>query len=242
MKSRRRRYHIWIFLLPSLALAIANAGADGKPDRSLSEQKAAGQDENRASVVLDAPSLTTTAKIKADIGTKDAPVDGMDGKPHAGPWVEAGSDRDKPKGKTDDEKKGAPSGKKPSPRPITGSAIPEVNDGVMDDPNREGPRKGMTGTEGGVSEKTKDQKALEGKTGEKKEKKPDPPKEAPPLPHSEEEKIREIVGGPGDEVERGKDGITGTEDMEALKEPGGLAVSTPVHIPIPVTVSAKRSF
>jgi hypothetical protein len=63
-----------------------------------------------------------------------------------------------------------------------GSFIPSSNDGVMDDKNRPGPKEGTRGTEGGVSEKNK-----EDRLGV--EKKPDPPKEAPPLPHSEQQKI-----------------------------------------------------
>ena len=73
---------------------------------------------------------------------------------------------------------------------VDGQKIPDVNDGVMNDPERQLPKDGTTGTEGGVSQKDKDRKAQEGQTGERLEKKPDPPKEAPPLPHSEQELIK----------------------------------------------------
>ncbi len=72
---------------------------------------------------------------------------------------------------------------------IDGKKIPETNDGVMDDKNRPEPKQGTTGTSGGVSEKDKARKAKEGKTGKSVGNKPETPKEAPPLPHSEQEKI-----------------------------------------------------
>lgn len=75
------------------------------------------------------------------------------------------------------------------PTVFDGSKIPQTNDGVMDDKNRPEPKEGTTGTSGGVSEKDKARKAKEGATGEKAENKPETPKEAPPLPHSEQEKI-----------------------------------------------------
>lgn len=215
-------------------MALPLSAADGKPDDSLSEQQAPGEHEQPSVVVPEASSSTLSAKARATIGTKDAPVDGKDGKPHAGPWVESGAEKDKTKAKSDGEGKDTSSGRKPSPRPITGSSIPEVNDGVMDDPNREGPKKGTTGTEGGVSEKTRGQKALEGQTGDKTEKKPDPPKESPPLPHSEEQKMREVVEDKKDarvvpEIVRSKADTTIAEETDVLEKLGGLAVSMPMR-------------
>jgi hypothetical protein len=72
---------------------------------------------------------------------------------------------------------------------VDGKRIPESHDGVMDDKNRPGPKKGTTGTEGGVSEKSKDRQLREKQTGEKVENTPPTPKEPPPLPHSDHEKI-----------------------------------------------------
>ncbi|KAI9723110.1 MAG: hypothetical protein M1828_004358 [Chrysothrix sp. TS-e1954] len=108
---------------------------------------------------------------RPDVGTKDAPVDGMDGKPHAGPWVDASLDPEKKK----DASKTGPSRER---------VIPE--DSVMNDPNRQSPKKGTTGTEGGVSEKTKEQKAKEEETGRQRPKKPESPKDAASVPHNEE--------------------------------------------------------
>ena len=157
MRLRNRKSPLLLLLLPSLAVAAALA------DKELS---------NEAIAVADG------ASSGKRIGTKDAPVDGNDGKPHAGPFVglDKGSDsaRDLP------ELKHRPS----DPLMVDGKRIPESHDGVMDDKNRSGPRKGTTGTEGGVSEKDKDRKMREKQTGEKVENKPPTPKEAPPLPDS----------------------------------------------------------
>jgi hypothetical protein len=129
----------------------------------------------------------SSLKPKYDVGTKDAPVDGKDGKPHQGPFVEIEGLR-----KTDSESQRdlPPLKDRPEdPTMIDGKKIPESNDGVMDDKNRPEPEEGTTGTGGGVTEKDKARKAKEGKTGSKAENKPETPKEAPPLPHSEQEKI-----------------------------------------------------
>lgn len=112
-------------------------------------------------------------------------MDGKDGRPHEGPFVEvehltSGSDL----------KKLPPLEGRPSdPTIIDGVKIPQTNDGVMNDPDRSQAKEGTTGTSGGVSEKDQVRKAKEGATGEKAENKPESPKEAPPLPHSEQEKI-----------------------------------------------------
>jgi len=116
-------------------------------------------------------------------GTKDAPVDGKDGKPHAGPFVEY-EHKD-----TDASDLPVLKHRPKDPTIIDGKRIPETNDGVMDDKNRPEPKRGTTGTEGGVSEKDKARKKKESQTGEKVENKPQTPKEAPPLPHTDEEKI-----------------------------------------------------
>lgn len=111
-----------------------------------------------------------------DIGTKDAPVDGKDGKPHAGPFVD-------------------PLPVKSSKEPIeytikTGAAADRVvpDDSVMNDPSRKPPIKGTTGTEGGVTEKARNRKAMEDETGEIHLKKPHKPKE--PLPAHTDEGIK----------------------------------------------------
>ncbi|KAK3096337.1 GCR1-dependent translation factor 1, partial [Teratosphaeriaceae sp. CCFEE 6253] len=46
-------------------------------------------DAAAAAVVVDAtPSAKSTASSRPYVGTEDAPVDGLDGKPHAGPFVD----------------------------------------------------------------------------------------------------------------------------------------------------------
>ena len=77
---------------------------------------------------------------------------------------------------------------------VDGKRIPESNDGIMFDKNRERPQEGTTGTEGGVSEKAKQRKAQESKTGEKAFTRPEAPKEQPPLPHGDEEKVATTIG------------------------------------------------
>lgn len=182
MKFRRRPAPLLLLLLPSLATAIVVAAQDNS-QATLSKNS---QPRDARIDPLPTPAIDLNTKSRFDIGTKDAPVDGKDGKPHAGPFV--GSEKDPKKSKPEDEKI---LGKEDKTELVTldGEKIPQVNDGVMDDPNRQLPKQGTTGTEGGVSEKDKARKAQEGQTGEKLEKKPDSPKEAPPLPHSEQTKI-----------------------------------------------------
>jgi hypothetical protein len=162
MRLRNRKSPLLFLLLPSLAVATALADAQLAKD---------------SSVVSDSASSRR-------YGTKDAPVDGKDGKPHAGPFVELDT--------SSESTKDLPALKDRPADPLTmdGKKIPDKHDGVMDDKNRPGPKKGTTGTEGGVSEKDKDRKLKEKQTGEKVEKKPPTPKEAPPLPHSDQEKIQ----------------------------------------------------
>ncbi|KJX98980.1 hypothetical protein TI39_contig379g00002 [Zymoseptoria brevis] len=109
-----------------------------------------------------------STKSKPYKGTEDAPVDGMDGKPHAGPFVDTTPDDPKEKKSKGDAKKPA----KPAALEKFGDEkIPEKNDGVMNDENRPIPKKGTTGTEGGITEK--------GKAKKEAEVKPQSPKEAP---------------------------------------------------------------
>jgi hypothetical protein len=133
-------------------------------------------------------------------GPTELPIDGKDGKPHAGPFV--GKDST-----TLLEQDNLPSGHDHEHKDPDGKPIPPPNDGVMDDPNRpDPPKEGTRGTEGGVSEKSKIAENSGGKT-------PDAPKEAPPLPHSEEQKIT---------------GSDGKRDKEDNKEDKMLEVSA-VH-------------
>lgn len=154
MRLRTRHCPLVLLLAPSLVVALVSTpGAEGSDG--------------------------STLRIRAAIGTKDAPVDGKDGMPHQGPFV----DREEHDAKDLSSLNGRPADAL--------SGVPETNDGVMDDPDRPKPKEGTTGTEGGVSEKEKARIALEGETGEKANKIPESPKEVPPLPHSEEERLQQ---------------------------------------------------
>jgi len=125
---------------------------------------------------------TTLAHLDKDATIKEAPVDGKDGRPHAGPFVETAAERDRKKLKESGDDTTTGTGKKPTKGSTsTDGALPESNQGVMDDKDRFAPKDGQRGTEGGISEKSKEKA---------KEKKPEEPTEAPPLPHSEEKKIK----------------------------------------------------
>jgi Ca2+/H+ antiporter, TMEM165/GDT1 family len=190
MKVRRRRPLLLILLLSILSPTIARS--------SLNVEK-----NNRGHLIArDAVSPKAEVEQLAGssqstpVGTKDAPIDGKDGKPHAGPFVETEAERDRKKAKESGDEEPAVV---PSPGQAKEHAdLRPSNDGVMDDPNRAGPKEGTRGTEGGVSEKSKEKKQGE-------EKKPDPPKEVPPLPHSEQEKMKDGQGKDSEkEVEEDK--------------------------------------
>ncbi|KAI9050503.1 hypothetical protein LZ554_005665 [Drepanopeziza brunnea f. sp. 'monogermtubi'] len=215
MRFRRRPAPLLLLLLPSLASVLGVAAR---------EDSHAVREE--ASVPSSAVDLS---KSRFDVGTKDAPVDGKDGKPHAGPWV----GKDKSKALNDAEKDSLMDDKS-EVIVIDGEKIPQSNDGVMDDPSREKPIKGTTGTEGGVSERNKAQKAKEGQTGERVEKKPESPKEPPPLPHSEQVKIgNEKTKATVEKDDDNGDGLAG------LEKPGDLP-KTPNSIPHPLPNSAQK--
>ena len=194
------------------------------------EEVVALADGKKLSPSADSSTVPPSKPAVDGVGTKDAPVDGKDGRPHLGPFVETSAERDRKKAKeSGDEVKVS----KPIPSALSGGDVPkedvqkmpETNDGVMDDPNRTGPKEGTRGTEGGISEKSKDGKESQVETG-KSEKKPDPPKEIPPLPHSEQETLGQNPAK--DDVKKGKE--VGVEDEQKQKdnkqkELGGLEVS-----------------
>ncbi len=180
MRLRSRNSPLLLLLLPSLAATVAISS-----DQKL-EKNAVAANSYSSEAAPDG-----SAPLKK-YGTKDAPVDGKDGKPHAGPFVEyepqTAESKDLP----------ALKDRPQDPTIMDGRKIPETNDGVMDDKNRPEPKEGTTGTGGGVSEKDKERKMKESQTGERVENKPQTPKEAPPMPHEDEEKIlREKEGKPG---------------------------------------------
>ena len=114
---------------------------------------------------------------RPDIGTKDAPVDGRDGKPHAGPFIDSTSTSSS----TQEKKKTSSTDKDNA----ESSGLAE--DGVMNDPNRVPAKDGTKGTEGGVSEKTRNKEAHETETGKKKAQTPSPPKDPEKVAHKEDE-------------------------------------------------------
>ena len=183
---------------------------------------------------VNARPTTTTRPYR---GTEDAPVDGLDGKPHAGPFVDTTPEESRTR------KAGTAATTTEKARPTSldrfkgGSEewrledIPERNDGVMNDGNRIAPKKGTTGTEGGISEKEKERR-LKGYA----ENKPQEPKEAPPLPHSEEEWMREL-----DEAypERNRQTTPSKESEKSGKQAkyggeygaGGYGIDLPENLP-----------
>ncbi|KAK0729678.1 hypothetical protein B0H67DRAFT_4694 [Lasiosphaeris hirsuta] len=214
MRLRYRTTPLLLLLIPSLAATAAVSVGD----KQLEKDSVAAK-----SYVAD--SLVDGSAPAKKYGTKDAPVDGKDGKPHAGPFV-------------DFESKSAESKELPilkdrptDPMIVDGKQIPETNDGVMDDKNRPEPKQGTTGTGGGVSEKDKERKKKEDQTGEKVENTPQTPKEAPPLPHADVEKIlKEKEGKPPGKI---------SEDASGLEKPSDLPGKTHDKAP-PLPNSANK--
>ncbi|KAL3426068.1 hypothetical protein PVAG01_02859 [Phlyctema vagabunda] len=225
MKFRRRPSPLLLLLLPSIATAIAPGSSAPRLVKRVESLD--------TKIAPEAPVVDGTASRQSFVGTKDAPVDGKDGKPHAGPFVDAGEKGKKPSTDESELAKDLPPLKN-APADLTvvdGVKIPQSNDGVMDDPGRTKPKVGTTGTEGGVSEKDKARKAQEGQTGEKTEKTPGSPKEAPPLPQTEVVKTGRVkeLDTPDDDVEA----------LSGLEKPAGLP-SKPHDIPHPLPDSANK--
>ncbi|KAG6004683.1 hypothetical protein E4U21_000838 [Claviceps maximensis] len=200
MRFHSRHYPLLLLLLPSLAVGLSSRAASSDKDgesRSLAAAAASRQAD-------DATTSQAGTGTRVRTVAKKAMIDRTDGKPHSGPFVATdglavdrqGQKLPKLKGRPDD------------PTLIDGQKIPETNDGVMSDKNRNRPESGMsTGTDGGVTEKDKVRKEKEGKTGQKILTKPTAPKEQPPLPHSEERKLHN-----GKEEETDKSKLSGHKD------------------------------
>jgi hypothetical protein len=207
MRIRRSKSPLLLLLLPSLAASLA-IDSKAKP--------------GSVAQLADGDAATAILPTRPDVGTKDAPVDGLDGKPHAGPFVESG--KKKPPAAVEDL--GAGSGSLSDDLGAIGQkkkfddgwAVPEREDSVMDDRVGEKPNKGPKGTEGGVSEKDRLKlQAGEAKSGELK--KPEQPKEAPPLPAGADEKV---VKGKNKEKSGKKE--AGGEEKPKQKGAAGLEV------------------
>ena len=226
MRIPSKTKSLWLLLLISIPQISSSTLSPRNPTPDADTKQLAS---NEATVKSSTPA---PAKVAGDgVGTKDAPVDGKDGRPHMGPFVETSAERDRKKAKENGEDvstKKLPPKEMPSGAPK--DTMPETNDGVMDDPNRQGPKEGTRGTEGGISGKGKD-----GIPDIKSEKIPDPPKEQPPLPHSEQQTLEDKSSAKDDgnkDKEKAADGSVPGDDKkkdekkkeETIKEPGGLEV------------------
>ncbi|TEY38579.1 hypothetical protein BOTCAL_0486g00020 [Botryotinia calthae] len=263
MRFRRKQSPLLLLLLPSLALALSPAAQDNIAAVSKDTDAQTGKLDK---IDPSAAVATTADKPSYGLGTKDAPVDGKDGKPHAGPFVdttkkdptkdsatsEKADTTDSKDSKTSNSKLSdgelvPPTAKTSKEKPMLddkGKEIPQSNDGVMNDPGREAPKHGTTGTEGGVSAKDKTRKGQESQTGEKAEKKPASPKEAPPIPHDTEQKIQGDAKDPQKKdstIKKGSadDKETGSTDNFGLDKPTDLPDKTH-NDPHPIPNSANK--
>ncbi|QIW95538.1 hypothetical protein AMS68_001056 [Peltaster fructicola] len=169
----------------------------------------------------------TTQPGRAYLGTDSAPIDGLDGKPHAGPFVDLLPDTTVIK----KANAAATAGAKAAPTLLERLQaevpdLPQKNDGVMNDESRPVPQAGKTGTEGGVSEKEKSKS----KQGPLVENTPQTPKVQPPLPHSEQERIRE---------QQEKDGVKAPADSDAIAKTGQEKLTGSMGIEKPEDLPAK---
>lgn len=194
-----------LLLLPALSTAATNTKSISEP--SAHPSRGASTLDAR---YIDADSVASTNAIH---GSPDVHGDGKDGRPHAGPWVETSAERDRKSSQGSDDVDLVSTkydSKIPSSDHLSteeGKMIPHSNGGVMDDPHRAGPQEGTRGTEGGVSEKGKENLYNAAKT-------PDSPKEALPLPPSEKQKM------PSD----GEDATSGSRTAEGAGTLGMLEV------------------
>ncbi|KAM0720721.1 hypothetical protein Q7P37_004858 [Cladosporium fusiforme] len=219
--------------IPLLLLLAAPALAAAKDTLSNDDILALNRATNQEQ--LDGKDAKATQSARRYVGTEDAPVDGMDGKPHAGPFVDIAPEQTASATGT-----ASATAKKALPTLLEKFAddsadnegwklkdIPEKNDGVMNDEARIKPKKGTTGTEGGVSEKDKAKLSKGGNV----ENKPQSPVEAPPLPHSEQEQI-EAKGERAEKTKEEKD----TEKGDIQKKggeygAGGYGLEKPTDLP-----------
>lgn len=226
MRIRQRPSPLLLLLIPALHLAYAIDPTDvpghkindyGHEVAALAEGKAVKQQELGAGTAI--ATQLPRSRFDTNFQAKGAPIDGKDGRPHTGPFVETSAERDRKKAKESGDEDKLSSSEKPLSKSIP-SGTPDTNDGVMDDPNRKGPKEGTRGTEGGISEKSREKEGQLSSIGSDEGKKPDPPKEAPPLPHSEQEEVSTSESG-----KKTPDVIVEDNgDRSKEKEVGGLEV------------------
>ena len=188
MKIGRRRAQLLLLLVASIPTVDALGG-----DLSSSDLLGSGS----LGGVVGAPGGGSASKA-APVGTKHAPVDGKDGMPHEGPFVE--TDAERTRKKQDSEATEDEITVKESYKDLSSKGdLPRTNDAVMDDRVNSKPVEGTRGTEGGISEKSKEYTVSE--------KRPEAPKDARPVPHSEQEKLKDadevdVSASPDDEVKK----------------------------------------
>ncbi|KAF2738105.1 UPF0016-domain-containing protein [Polyplosphaeria fusca] len=234
MKSRHSQKAAFLLLLSALRVLAASIPAEAE-----------GQQVARAVVpaLSDASTIASPSPTPGSKGTKDAPVDGFDGKPHEGPYID-----DKPT--IPNKQPAAIEELRPAVTRISSTQemtkeewqkLAADGDGVMDDPDRTSP-KGNTGIEGGVSEKTKDRQEHEDKTGEKLEKVPEAPKEAPPTPHGEQERLKDTQDADATTRKLGAQGLEKPTDLpESPHENSHASTSKDDSLDIPPPKTASSS-
>lgn len=149
------------FSLLLLAHAISLSTAETIPDNEVTRANSGLNDALSDNGVQVAPNVVPR-------GTVDAPVDGKDGKPHEGPFVETQAERDRRKAKDlGIEADSSGEDLEGVSKRLNRDKIPVSNNGVMDDRDRAVPKEGTRGTEGGISEKSSSSKMAEKVTPEK---------------------------------------------------------------------------
>ena len=207
------------------------------PGAAVGRAKTQQQQQQQPALKDDKPSPPITSS-KPYVGTSDAPVDGLDGKPHAGPFVDTLPEMKAAASSAMKDGTAAAavsSAAKSIPTSLENFAnaeddsgwkvadIPEKNDGVMNDENRVRPKKGTTGTEGGVSEKAKERAAK-------------PEQEKLPL---KPEGAKAVVGSEEAEQAVKKEEVAGRKEGEAEKPKkkgaafgeGGYGMEKPADLP-----------
>ncbi|EXJ95283.1 hypothetical protein A1O1_00403 [Capronia coronata CBS 617.96] len=208
MKFGRRRAPLLLLLLASVLSCDASLATLPRGLSPAKNLKAAGS----LGEVVAASGGGAVGGTGKPLGTEHAPVDGRDGMPHEGPFVETTGERSRKKtlaSSLDDDLEVDDSKiKKTYSEQYSDADIPVSNDAVMDDRLRSNPAEGTRGVEGGISEKSKESRLTD--------KKPDAPKDARPLPHSEVEHIKEVDGSE----------VTG-----ALEEDSKKVLAAPTDLP-----------
>ncbi|KAJ9607382.1 GCR1-dependent translation factor 1 [Cladophialophora chaetospira] len=208
MKMGRRRAQLLLLLFVSVATTNA-LGGDLSSSDLLNKGGSGG--------AVGASGGGNTIK-GSPVGTEHAPVDGRDGMPHDGPFVETSGERTRKKQGAGEEENW---GMKPYKDHPDMPELPLTNDAVMDDRVNSNPIEGTRGVEGGISEKSKEINVSE--------KKPESPKDARPLPHNE---LRDTSGSEAP--------VSSEEEAEKpLAVPEDLP-SKPHDIPYPENPSSPK--